>query len=195
MDHEQRREVFAKKTFNLHKKECQSFAKRTGLDVKTASTKERHGIYYWVYLKPNWVLKSLVDDSFSDLGHPSLWRDLARNVIAPHYKITDPTLLRELSNIPYSMPRGRLANIKNPQGQRQFIFWNGNDFTMTEQQKKQLIQAFDLGTEYVNGMVRFAYDDHEVMLPDDVSQLKNIIRVSNFGTKVKAPKLAPDVED
>jgi len=195
MDHEHRRNAYATKVFNLHKKECVSFAKRTGMSVKTAAPRERHGIYYWVYLKPNWILKVLLDDTFSDLGHPALWRDLAQNVIAPHYKITNPTLLRELSNIPYSMPRGRLVNIKNTQGERQFIFWNGNDFKMTDQQKRQLIEEFGLGQEYVNGRVRFSYDDHEVMLPDDVAQLKNIIRVNSFGTKVKAPKLAPDVED
>lgn len=195
MGHEQRREAFAKKVFNLHKKECLAFAKRTGLQTTATAPRERHGIYYWVYLKPNWILKSLVDDSFSDLGHPSLWRDLAKNLIAPHYGITNQTLLRELSNIPYSMPRGRLVNINNPQGQRQFIFWNGNDFKMTDQQKKQLIQVFGLGAEYVNGMVRFSYDDHEIMLPDDVAQLKNILKLSGLGSKVKTPRLAPDSED
>lgn len=170
--HERRRNAQASKCFNLHQKRAKASAKKMGLE-KTAG-KPLLGPFYYLYLKPAWVLKAL-PSAEGQTGHPDYWEALVDSIIAPHYKITDPRRIEAIKNIPYSQPRGRVDEYQ-PKGRRlEWIVQVGNDIQYDQKLQKQVLVAFNLGTQYMAGLVRFVPDYHEVMIAAEFKQFEELV--------------------
>jgi hypothetical protein len=177
--------------FNAYRRKCAKWAKKVGMR-KVAAPVGRHGPYYWVYLKPSWILKAMpLDDESQTMDHGPFWSSIVDQLVAPHYGITSPADIRELKNAPYAMPRGRLVSVKDTSGERRFVFWNGEDFKTGDKERKALIQAFGLDRQWVEGRVRFSWDEHEVVIPHDLEVFKRIISMPAKDSKKILPKPAP----
>lgn len=147
------------------------------------------GPYYFVYLKPNWVLKAMPSkDQF--MAHTDFWPALVDTVIAPFYKIKDPRRLELLRGLVYSMPRGRVSDYQMPRGPKTWIVVCGNDFTMNPAEQKQVLSQFNLLQQFSAGLVKFKPDDHEVMFPDEFEDFKNL--VTQIDEKSHSRILLPD---
>lgn len=186
LKHEQRREANAQKLYNRRAEKHKSADKME----KVAIGKPLEGPFYFLYLKPNWVLKSFAAETF--MGHPDFWEALVDSTIAPHYKITDPRRIAAIKNIPYSMPRGRISDYQRPGRPMEWIGQIGNDFPWDQSLRKKIVAEFNLSQQYLAGLVRFVPDYHEVMIPDDHRQFEEL--VMPLPAKEKSRITIPDPE-
>jgi len=174
IDHQKRREEEAERQYNRRKVLAQK--EFGGLKVEIAAGKPMQGPWYMVYLKPNWVLRAMPmpDDQFMD--HVDHWPQIVDRDIVPFYKIKDPSVIAKLKEIPYCMPRGRVSNTTSRFSQRpQWSAFHGMDFNYSKQEKAAILAQFNLYAQMLNGQVRFAPDDHEVMQQYDHEQFLRLV--------------------
>jgi len=131
------------------------------------------GPFYCVYLRPRWRLFAIAADSESEtLGHPSFWRLLCNEVIAPHYRIRNKKSLSELC---YGMPRGRCAQALSRRGKamQAWTIYHGGDFPSTKSVvgSDAILAVFKLK----KANVKFMFDVHETMQADDQVWIQQII--------------------
>ena len=125
------------------------------------------GIWYWVYLKPDWELRVFKNTEYGDfLTHVDVWEDYIAPLLAEHYNVS----LKSLINIPYAMPRGRVVKRKDGT----WFLYHGNDAPGgLAKWKKKIIHAFNLEGQV--GLINWDVDDHEKMLTVDKQAFKALI--------------------
>jgi len=183
-----RMEKFASQVFNKRKEDSVKWANKVSLR-KTAG-KPKQGPYYWVYLNPNWVLKSVpVEGNAETVDHVNFWRNVISPLMSTHYKANE----RDINDLPYSMPRGRVQVLPDRQGRQTWVIYHGLDFLMTDSMKKQVLEQFDLSAQWRAGLVRFVPDDHEIVMQDDFESIKSLIRLPSKEDK-KIKLIEPNFE-
>ena len=156
-----------------------SFDKKLDLALKKALIKEdtrpSEGIWYYVWLKPKWVLYAFKATEFGDMTHLDVWSSSLADVMAKHYKINPDQIINDvdsLRNAHCCMPRGRVW--KNPEGK--WIFGHGNDFPIdTAKAMKVLPASFELTKEILNKNVTFRFEEHETMEKEDMLIVQALI--------------------
>ena len=171
----------SEKTFNLHVVRDRRWAKAVGLNVKTADN-PKQGPFYWVRLGSKTILKAMPfpANSLESLDHPDFWETIVDMHVVPFFGIKDPRVIKELKNVPYAMPRGRVAMMKRPLDRtRQFVvyFWE----KMTDLQKRQVIEEFDLAVQLMAGLVRFVPDEHEGQIEMDRIRFDALVSLKSQG--------------
>jgi hypothetical protein len=167
----------AERSFNLRLEKDIKWANKMGIKIAGGGSGYQ-GPFYWVTLGPKTVLKAMTFPAkgYDTMDHPDMWGDIAESTIAPFYGITDPKTIRELKNIPYSMPRGRVVYMPKKNGGKQFVVYYGFGEEINDSQKKQIINEFDLSAQLRAGSVTFIPDDHEQMLNEDRAKLKTLLQ-------------------
>ena len=142
----------------------------------------QQGPWYYVYLKPNWVLKTAgVPGEESSFDHADYWITLVDMVVAPFYKIKDPKIIAELKNMPYCMPRGRVVYRKVMGGNREWVAYHGADFNYSiTEKKKKIASAFNLLPMLYEGRMRFALDDHHLIQAHDFQKFNSMVTQVNM---------------
>lgn len=144
-----------------------------------------HGPWYWLYLKPDWVLRAfdvpVGDDS---LDHGDLWEHSCALEVLKHYKIASRSEeAKALINAPYGFPRGRCVHIDSKESMRginKFELAWGQDLPKSlslEKERRKLIGAFHLTSILLqdNARVKFVRDNHEQMLSEDQKILQSVV--------------------
>lgn len=171
-------EKLASCVFNKRKEDAVRWANKVSL-VKTAG-KPKQGPYYWVYLNPNWVLKSVpIEGDGETVDHVSFWDSAIAPLISNYYKIDG----QKIKDLPYSMPRGRVQVIPDKMGRQNWVIYHGLDFPMSDIMKKQILEQFDLSAQWRAGLVRFVPDDHEIMMREDFESLKSLVKIPSKENK------------
>ena len=140
------------------------------------SSQPHEGPFYWLKLGAKTTLKAMpyAVGSGDWMGHPQFWESLVDSDIAPFFGLTDPGTIRELKNVPYAMPRGRVtAIVGRLSAPRTFVVYAGEK--MTEAQRRQVIRAFSLGEKSKAGLIQFRYDEHEVRLVEDAARYLSLL--------------------
>lgn len=174
MEHKDRMLKHAQDVFNLRVEKDRKWARSIGLR-KTAG-KGSQGPFYWLKLGGKTILKAMPypADALETMDHPDFWSAIIDSDVVPFYKITDPKIIQELKNVPYAMPRGRVVLVARPIDRvKQFMVWHWEK--MTDGQKKQIIEAFDLSAQFYAGLVRFASDEHEGQIADDQARFNALL--------------------
>ena len=138
---------------------------------KVASNKPEEGIWYYIWMKPNW---KLVDLQGGDNMHGELWQDLVHHRIKDHYKLTleQVDVLEDASQ---GVPRGRVVLERD-----KYVFYHGGDFPTgksTDAEKKKLIGLFNLTCFYLEdkNRVEFRFAEHYKMDPDEQEIVKSVL--------------------
>lgn len=188
---DERAEVREKFSFNLRKSYWAKVLGDTKL-LKQAG-KPMTGPWYYLYLQPKWVLKTYPepsDDDFQGVDHINWWTELAKDV-STHYGIVNPKTVTEMSNLCYSMPRGRVV-CRRYNGRPTWVFYHGSDFKYTDAMKKEMVSAFNLTQQASAGLVKFDLDSHEVMDPSEHEEMMSILQgKKKFDTKNITKQLIP----
>jgi hypothetical protein len=145
-------------------------------ETRGSSRPPCEGPFYWLKLEVKMTLKAMPSAVGSGdwMGHPKFWESIVDSDIAPFFGLTDPRTIRELKNVPYSMPRGRVTAIAGRLGvPKTFVVYAGEK--MTEAQKRQVINAFSLGDKSKGGLVQFRYDEHESTLAADTARYLSLL--------------------
>lgn len=140
------------------------------------------GIWYIIYLKPKWVLKSYKDIDFPDCDHVRMWESDLSHVVADHYGASQ----KDLAMFPYSFPRGRIVNLNPSKSEitipsdrhnSRWAVYYGKDLPGGDAKwKAKILSAFDLSSFI--GRVEWKFDDHEIKLEEDVTAVSNILRTN-----------------
>ena len=129
------------------------------------------GIWYYVYLKPDWKLVAECGDT---LQHMTYWPRVIVPMLAAHYGL-DVVAFNMLMPLSESMPRGRVTS--ELYGESCTIA-HGNDFpsgTFEDEQLAILVKAFKLGHRCEHDKVMIVFEEHETMRPDHKRRLQKII--------------------
>lgn len=165
--------------------------------IKTAGA-PMQGPFYFIYLKPQWVLKAMPFPGRQDetMDHTDFWYGLVDSVIAPHYKISDPKVIAELKRrMPYSQPRGRVVQRRNYGGRTEWVIYHGVDFRYDVEQKRAILSAFNLGEVAFNGSVRWVPDDHHLMLKADFQSFVNLVSKIDSKNMARVSLQEPEMEE
>ena len=136
------------------------------------------GIWYIIYLKPNWVLKTYKEIDFPDCAHAQMWEDDLSHVVADHYKVPQ----KKLASLPYAFPRGRIANLNPGRGITtpsdrygdKWVVYYGKDLPGGDGKwKAKILSSFDLSSFI--GRVEWKLDDHEITQEEDVAEMVGLI--------------------
>lgn len=176
MDHRKRMLENAQKLFNLRVEKERKWASKVGLR-KTAG-KGYQGPFYWLALGNKTTLKAMPypADSQDTMDHPDFWEAVVDSDVVPFFGISSPAVVRELKNVPYAMSRGRVVLMKRPlDNTRKFVVYHSGK--LTDAQKKQVLEAFDLAGQFHAGLVTFVPDEHEASLEDDAQRFLELTRV------------------
>ena len=131
------------------------------------------GPWYMLYLKPKWVLKALPSkDNFVD--HVDFWKTLVDTELVPYYKIKSSGIIRDLYEIPYSQPRGRVQDM-NALGKRHWTVYYGVDFQYSQAQRNTILSVFNLMGQFSAGLVTFETDSHEIMIQEDLDMFQDLV--------------------
>lgn len=129
------------------------------------------GIWYYVWLKPNWHLSVQYGDQ---VQHYFQWRDIVVPLLVDHYKLSHEQA-EKLSPIHTAMPRGRVVGEFYG---REFTMAHGGDFPRGQSEQgeiKRLMGVFNLSKMAVLGKVKVITHDHEKMTTDHKKRLQKII--------------------
>jgi hypothetical protein len=145
------------------------------------------GIWYYIWLKPNWELRFLLRklDDPKNVGHVKFWQSLVEE-IDKHYSLTDEGI-STLRGLPYGMPRGRVelkdataGRVLTPQ--TVFVLYHGNDFPLPKQAEiKTLITSFDLVPFALEHRVIDAFTDHETTVEEHRKKTQEILGPIPYG--------------
>ncbi|MDP1712424.1 MAG: hypothetical protein Q8K86_08205 [Candidatus Nanopelagicaceae bacterium] len=148
--------------------------------VMSEDAAPRIGIWYYLWLKPEWVLKAMpVKIGGPGIQHYKVWSVLAEEA-AKHFNLNDEQL-RVVARLPYSMPRGRVdyRDLKTGAAQRRFILYHGNDFPSTldvAAETRRIIGEFNLTSQLLNHQnVGPQFDEHETMLIKQQEELRKVL--------------------
>jgi hypothetical protein len=180
MIHELRREQAAERVFNLRIRKIEQMLK--GVVVKTAG-KPLQGPWYYIYLRPKWEIRTMPMDSSSTMDHPQFWRTIVDDSIVPHYGVKDPVIIRELKNLPYAMPRGRVASVRKLGGGPQWVAYYGQDYKYNRQEMLRILGEFNLLPQFQAGLARFVPDEHEVIVRHDFERFNRMVNLTPKETK------------
>lgn len=134
------------------------------------------GIWYWIYLKPNWKLISYdfpIKDRI-DFLHINVWRDLVSNHLAPFYK-WNKDVISIAQELPYGTPRGRVS-AERIDNLSYFFIRHGND-TPIPKGLDQIIEKYNLKIQMLEGLAEFIYDPHETMVKEQQQKLRELMNV------------------
>ena len=138
------------------------------------------GIWYIIWLKPNWVLRTYSENDFPNVDHFTIWDRALHIEVADYYKINE----KKIQNLTYAFPRGRVV-YRNKRGRPvsvsmtsdmtgKWFLYHGNDSPGgISKWKKKLITEFNLGGFL--GNITWNYEEHECMQREDVHQMSSII--------------------
>jgi len=130
------------------------------------------GIWYWVWLRPNWILCDFKETEYGKITHEQVWVKYVAPEIARHYRLTKHDAER-LNPLTKSLPRGRVFRGRKTGF---WIFMHAADNPRGNQHFEMLLPSrFNLTKQLLFGGVSFAKDELLEMLPSDQSALKAII--------------------
>jgi hypothetical protein len=136
------------------------------------------GIFYYIWLKPNWQFVSFTVNCESCTTHPDLWERIAVPSLIKHYRVKEtPFNVVHLNSAFTAMPRGRVVGPS--QG-----FWIMDYGPLPKTLSENLLRIevanrFGLTRSRVEGKVKFITDDeHYIPEPQHVSLVRKIIKTS-----------------
>jgi hypothetical protein len=176
MGHQERREQEAQHVYN---RRIAAIVKEFGPapTIKTAGN-PLQGPWYFVFLKPNWVLQTMpMSGDEQTMDHPDFWKVIVTQNIAPHYKIKKQSIIADLQNLPYAMPRGRITSIQTFGGRKQWAAYHGNDYQYSTADKKKIASEFNLTEQLYAGLLRFIPDDHEHAISHDFQRFISLVNL------------------
>ncbi len=146
------------------------------------------GIWYYVYLDPDWTLLTFrTDDHGEGVDHLGVWGTHIVTLLKAHYKLDDRTAGR-IRETAYGMPRGRVDRIEpdiHKVGERpgDWMFYHGEDFPtgLTEESEhRKLISAFGLSRLAAKApdKIRFEPSKHERMVPEEKALLQKLLNLN-----------------
>jgi hypothetical protein len=159
--------------------------------MKTAIGAPLQGPWYMLYLKPKWVLKALPSKG-NYVDHVDYWKVLVDTELVPHYKIKNTGVIRDLYELPYSQPRGRVQDTSKL-GKRHWAVYYGVDFQYSQTQRNTILSAFNLTAQFHAGLVTFETDSHEIMIQEDLDMFQDL--VGRMDIKEVAKLRIQDVND
>ena len=168
--------------FNLRLAQGRKWAKAVGLKARSADA-PKQGPFYWVKLGSKTVLKAMTFplESNENIDHPDFWNLLVDLHVAKFYGIKDAETIRELKNVPYAMPRGRVAltdhRIFVPKARscKRLVCAYFGGVEMGDPQMKQVLDGFGLASLFMEGLVMFAGDFHERSLKHDEIRYRSLV--------------------
>jgi hypothetical protein len=176
MDHQERREIEAQRIYN---RRIVAVVNEFGPKptIKTAGA-PLQGPWYFVFLKPNWALQTMpMPGDEATMDHPDFWKSIVSQKIVPHYKIKKQSIIADLMNLPYAMPRGRITSTQTFGGRKQWAAYHGNDYQYSMADKKKIVSEFNLTEQLYAGLVRFIPDDHEHAISHDFERFISIVNL------------------
>jgi hypothetical protein len=171
------------------------------------SVQPTSGIWYYVWLDPEWRLEVFTAREYGYIGHEDAWKKYVCPELVKHYKLT-PAQARDLADAYQGMPRGRVdlsASTANfmVAGERPgaWYIWHGSDSPSGRSDKKEadvLVSRFNLTGPACRGLVVFKHAGHETMNAEDKQTVERILGPVPFaGPKAAArpePAFAEDVK-
>jgi hypothetical protein len=133
----------------------------------------REGIWYWVFLNPDWKLITWDAPTGGDVLHAKVWSDVVNAYLTPHYKL-DPASVAAAKALPYAMPRGRISSETLDGGKKYFFVRHGED-TPVPNGLHQVEEKFNLITHMLEGMAEELYDPHETVVKNEVAEMQRLI--------------------
>jgi len=137
--------------------------------IKTSS-RPSSGIWYYVWDGSKWeLIVWKTHEAFS--GHPEAWEaEIAPN-LAKKLGL-DARKARELAEISYCMPRGRVDATGTSEqiaaNDYDWRLYHGGDIPSVlnkETEERKMISAFDLSGPFIRGKAKFEVVPHETMFP------------------------------
>jgi hypothetical protein len=154
------------------------------LKVACESQQPSEGVWYLIYLKPNWIIRAYKDIDYPNVDHVKVWSRDVSHIVAEHYK----TSQKEIEMHPYAFPRGRVVNI-NPSrkgvptraemyGDKWAMYFGDDLPGGAAKWKAKILNEFDLS--WTIGRIEWRYDDHEIRQDEDVRSLSVAIGVDLY---------------
>lgn len=146
--------------------------------IKTSS-RPSSGIWYYIWNGDKWELMVWkTHEAFS--GYPEAWEGAIAPALAQKLGL-DSRKSRQLAEIPYCMPRGRVDATGLPEqpfsSDYDWRLYHGGDFPSgldKEAEERKLVSAFDLTGPFVCGKAKFEIVPHEKMLADHQAKFEQI---------------------
>lgn len=129
----------------------------------------QEGIWYWVFLAPDWKLITWNGPSATHMG---VWPDVVNAYLAPHYKLSPPAIAQAKSLV-YAFPRGRVS-AESEGNMKYFFIRHGND-TPTPEGLKQVESDFNLIRHLLEGMAEEIYDGHETTVGSETEEMRKLL--------------------
>lgn len=165
-------------------------------EVLTPADKENEkhqGIWYWVYLRPEWKLYAWPFGKFGELGHIDVWSKYVVPLIMDHYKLSEDKR-QKLEKTYYAFPRGRICYA--PQGidvrlpgeepGNWYIYHGGNtpgdSKDEVEAHRREVLNAFGLNQAAARGLVHWKITEHESNLKEHVEKCREMIGEVIYGS-------------
>jgi len=142
------------------------------IEVITEDASPTEGMWYYIYLKPKWVRIDVKTSEYGEIGHPKFWEKYIVPKLIEHYGLEE-SAKEDLEYLCYSMPRGRVAEIKG-----KWHFFHGDDFPSLlsiKAEEKRLISTFNLTHLAIRDMTEFRVAEHEKMDETHKKRLQEII--------------------
>jgi hypothetical protein len=128
----------------------------------------QEGIWYYVWLKPDWVL---LWEYGTFAQHISMWSTRVIPALVEHYELTSEQS-KAISGAYTGMPRGRVVS---EQYGKKWRVVHGDDFpkgTRKSTEVKQIIGVFGLSSHAITGRVSVEVHEHEKMSGDHKARLR-----------------------
>ena len=133
------------------------------------------GPYYWVpYPDGHWQLWSVRVDREDEIPeHVECWKRVVAEIIATAWD--KPDLVKQISRLPYSVPRGRVSYFDNL-----YFLNHGNDAPVADW-KSQILRAFGLTSLAAArpDRLKIYHDGHEHMFPVEQLKLYRLLEMSS----------------
>jgi hypothetical protein len=138
---------------------------------RNASGKPAEGIWYYIWLKPNWKFFSVQN---GERMHCEMWERFVKHEIKDHYKLNDEDV-DKIEDVLCSMPRGR-CNFVNDR----FELYHGDDFPSgknAETEKTKIMGWFNLTALYFHDRdkVKFVFDPHYKMSQEEKDIVESVL--------------------
>ena len=153
------------------------------LIIKTSS-RPAPGLWYYVWDGEKWELMVWKAHESSMSGHAEIWESVIAPSLAGKLGLP-PSKARQLAEIPYCVPRGRVDATGTPDkvlaGEYDWRLYHGNDFPAglgREAEERKLISAFDLTGPLIRGLAKFEVAPHEMMLPQHRQKFQELTGLS-----------------
>lgn len=157
------------------------------IEVINEDVRPSQGMWYYLYLKPKWVRVIIKSREYGHYQHVDFWDKYIVHKLIDYYALSREEL-NFLSDLSYSMPRGRvsysgrsLSDIEIVGMQELEDTWYmdyGNDIPSPlnpESEKRKLISGFNLTGPANNDKVVFRKVPHEMMIPEEQKKMQELI--------------------